>query len=280
MSTMRIDSHQHFWKYHPEDYPWMTDAHQAIRRDFLPEHLEPLLQSHEISGCIAVQAMQQLRETDFLLSLASENSFIKGVVGWVPFCDSAVEADIERYSNNTSLVGFRHIIQDERDDNFMLRSDFNAGIRLLKRYSLNYDLLIFERHLPQSIQFVDMHPELSVVLDHIAKPNIRQAAFDKKWANNIQELAKREQVSCKLSGLVTEVKDADWNIEILQPYFDTVLDAFGAHRLLFGSDWPVCLLRSEYNEWVSTVHTLISRLSPSEQLAIMGENAARIYFKK
>ena len=277
---MRIDSHQHFWKYHPEDYPWMTDAHQAIRRDFLPEHLEPLLQSHEISGCIAVQAMQQLRETDFLLSLASENSFIKGVVGWVPFCDSAVEADIERYSNNTSLVGFRHIIQDERDDNFMLRSDFNAGIRLLKRYSLNYDLLIFERHLPQSIQFVDMHPELSVVLDHIAKPNIRQAAFDKKWANNIQELAKREQVSCKLSGLVTEVKDADWNIEILQPYFDTVLDAFGAHRLLFGSDWPVCLLRSEYNEWVSTVHTLISRLSPSEQLAIMGENAARIYFKK
>ena len=277
---MRIDSHQHFWKYHQEDYPWMTDAHQAIRRDFLPEHLEPLLQSHEISGCIAVQAMQQLRETDFLLSLASENSIIKGVVGWVPFCDSAVEAHIERYSNNPSLVGFRHIIQDERDDNFMLRSDFNAGIRLLKRYSLNYDLLIFERQLPQSILFVDMHPELSIVLDHIAKPNIRQATFDKNWAKNIRELAKREQVSCKLSGLVTEVKDADWNIEILQPYFDTVLAAFGANRLLFGSDWPVCLLRSEYNEWVSTVHTLISRLSPSEQTSIMGENAARIYLKK
>lgn len=277
---MRIDSHQHFWKYHQEDYPWMTDAHQAIRRDFLPEHLEPLLQSNEISGCIAVQAMQQLRETDFLLSLASENSFIKGVVGWVPFCDSAVEAHIERYSNNPSLVGFRHIIQDERDDNFMLRSDFNAGIRLLKRYSLKYDLLIFERQLPQSIQFVDMHPELSIVLDHIAKPNIRQATFDKNWAKNIQELAKREQVSCKLSGLVTEVKDADWNIDILQPYFDTVLAAFGANRLLFGSDWPVCLLRSEYNEWVSTVHTLISRLSPSEQSAIMGGNAARIYLKK
>lgn len=277
---MRIDSHQHFWKYHQEDYPWMTDAHQAIRRDFLPEHLEPLLQSNEISGCIAVQAMQQLRETDFLLSLASENSIIKGVVGWVPFCDSAVEAHIERYSNNPSLVGFRHIIQDERDDNFMLRSDFNAGIRLLKHYSLNYDLLIFERQLPQSIQFVDMHPELSIVLDHIAKPNIRQATFDKNWAKNIRELAKREQVSCKLSGLVTEVKDADWNIEILQPYFDTVLAAFGANRLLFGSDWPVCLLRSEYNEWVSTVHTLISRLSPSEQTSIMGENAARIYLKK
>jgi len=277
---MRIDSHQHFWKYQQEDYPWMTEAHQAIRRDFLPEQLASLLQSQEISGCIAVQAMQQMRETDFLLSLASENSFIKGIVGWVPFCDIEVEAHIERYSNNPSLVGFRHIIQDERDDNFMLRSDFNAGIRLLKRYSLKYDLLIFERHLPQSIQFVDMHPELSIVLDHIGKPNIQQAAFDINWAKNIQELAKREQVSCKLSGLVTEVKDSDWNIETLQPYFDTVLAAFGAHRLLFCSDWPVCLLRSDYSRWVTTVRSLISQLSPSEQAAIMGQNAERIYLKK
>lgn len=277
---MQIDSHQHFWKYQQEDYPWMKDAHQIIRRDFLPEHLAPLLQLEKISGCIAVQAMQQLRETDFLLSLAAENSFIKGVVGWVPFCDANVEEHIEKYSSNPTLVGFRHIIQDEPDDHFMLRADFTSGIRLLKRYSLNYDLLIFERHLPQSIQFVDMHPELSIVLDHIGKPTIQQAAFDKKWAKNIQELAKREQVVCKLSGLVTEVKDAHWNFELLQPYFDTVLEAFGANRLLFGSDWPVCLLRSEYSKWVSAVQTFISKLSLSEQAAIMGENAAGIYLNK
>lgn len=277
---MRIDSHQHFWKYQQDDYPWMTDAHKIIRRDFLPEHLAQLLHTEEIAGCIAVQAMQQIRETDFLLSLASENSFIKGVVGWVPFFDNDVEAHIERYSNNPSLVGFRHIIQDEPDDDFMLRTDFNAGIGLLKRYSLNYDLLIFERQLPQAIQFVDQHPELSIVLDHIGKPNIRQGAFDTKWANNIRELAKREQVTCKLSGLVTEVKSADWTIELLQPYFDTVLAAFGANRLLFGSDWPVCLLRSEYSQWLSVVGTFISKLTPSEQAAIMGENAARIYLKK
>ena len=277
---MQIDSHQHFWKYQQEDYPWMTDAHQIIRRDFLPEHLAPLLQLEKISGCIAVQAMQQLRETDFLLSLAAQNNFIRGVVGWVPFCDANVEEHIEKYSSNPTLVGFRHIIQDEPDDHFMLRADFTAGIRLLKRYSLHYDLLIFERHLPQSIQFIDMHPELSIVLDHIGKPTIQQSAFDKKWAKNIQELAKRDQVVCKLSGLVTEVKDADWNIELLQPYFDTVLEAFGANRLLFGSDWPVCLLRSEYSKWVSAVQTFISKLSLSEQAAIMGENAAGIYLNK
>lgn len=277
---MRIDSHQHFWKYQQEDYPWMTDAHQIIRRDFLPEHLAPLLQLEKISDCIAVQAMQQLRETDFLLSLAAENSFIKGVVGWVPFCDANVEEHIEKYSSNHTLVGFRHIIQDEPDDHFMLRADFNAGIGLLKRYSLTYDLLIFEQHLPQSLQFVDMHPELSIVLDHIGKPAIQHVAFDKKWAKNIQELAKREQVVCKLSGLVTEVKDAHWNIELLQPYFDTVLEAFGANRLLFGSDWPVCLLRSEYSKWVSSVNTFISRLTTAEQADIMGNNAMRIYLKK
>ena len=239
-----------------------------------------MLSDLHISDCIAVQAMQQLRETDFLVSLAAENIFIKGVVGWVPLCEAHVEQHIERYAADSTVVGFRHIIQDEPDDNFMLRSDFNAGIRLLKRYSLKYDLLVFERHLPQSIAFVDMHPELSIILDHIGKPNIQQAAFDKNWANNIRELAKREHVYCKLSGMVTEVKDADWNIELLQPYFDTVLDAFGSQRLLFGSDWPVCLLRSDYHQWVSAVQRLLSPLSPSEQAAIMGENAARVYLNK
>jgi L-fuconolactonase len=161
----------------------------------------------------------------------------------------------------------------------MLRSDFNEGIRLLTRYALCYDLLIFERHLPQSIEFVDRHPSLSIIVDHIAKPRISKNEFDHTWANNIRQLAKRDQVSCKLSGLVTEVRDADWNTELLKPYFDAVLEAFGPKRLLFGSDWPVCLLRSEYETWLRVVSELIAPLSVSEQEAIMGGNTARIYLK-
>ena len=277
---MRIDSHQHFWKYNSEDYPWIKDAHAVIKRDFLLEDLFPLLKSANLNGCVAVQAMQQLSETDFLLQLAENNPSIIGVVGWVPFCDANVEAHIARYAENSKIVGFRHIIQDEPDDQFMLRSDFNEGIRLLTRYSLCYDLLIFERHLPQSREFVDKHPSLSIIVDHIAKPHIRKNEFDHNWANNIRQLAERDQVSCKLSGLVTEVRDAEWNSELLQPYFDTVLEAFGPKRLLFGSDWPVCLLRSEYETWLRVVSELIAPLSVSEQEAIMGGNAARIYLKE
>ena len=276
---MRIDSHQHFWKYNSDDYPWISDADEVLKGDFLPEDLFPLLKAANLNGCVAVQAMQQLSETDFLLQLAESNSSIVGVVGWVPFCDANVEDHFARYAENSKTVGFRHIIQDEPDDQFMLRSDFNDGIRLLTRYSLCYDLLIFERHLPQSIAFVDKHPQLSIIVGHIAKPRIRKNEFDHNWAKNIRQLAKRDQVSCKLSGLVTEVRDAKWNTELLQPYFDTVLEAFGPKRLLFGSDWPVCLLRSEYDQWLQSVTSMIAPLSVSEQEAIMGGNAARIYLK-
>jgi len=276
---MRIDSHQHFWKYNSEDYPWITDAHAVIKRDFLPEHLSPLLKAANLNGCVAVQAMQQLSETDFLLKLAENSPSIVGVVGWVPFCDVNVEEHIMRYAENSKTVGFRHIIQDEADDQFMLRSDFNNGIRLLSRYALCYDLLIFERHLPQSIAFVDKHPELSIIVDHIGKPRIRKNDFDHSWAKHIRLLAERDHVCCKLSGLVTEVRDAEWDSELLQPYFDTVLDAFGANRVLFGSDWPVCLLRSHYEQWLQVVTSMIAPLTAAEQAAIMGENAARIYLK-
>jgi L-fuconolactonase len=276
---MRIDSHQHFWKYNSEDYPWIKDAHAVIKRDFLPEDLFPLLKAANLNGCVAVQAMQQLSETDFLLQLAESDSSIVGVVGWVPFCDANVEAHIARYAENSKTVGFRHIIQDEPDDQFMLRSDFNDGIRLLTRYSLCYDLLIFERHLPQSFAFVDKHPELSIIVDHIAKPRIRKNEFDHSWAKNIRLLAERDHVCCKLSGLVTEVRDAEWDAELLQPYFNTVLEAFGANRVLFGSDWPVCLLRSEYDQWLQVVTSMIAPLTDTEQSAIMGENASRIYLK-
>ena len=274
---MKLDSHQHFWQYNESDYGWMNDQHTIIKRDFLPENLHPLLEATQIDGSIAVQARQVLAETDFLLKLAGENSFIKGVVGWIPFCDAQVEGYLEQYAGREKIVGFRHVIHDEPDDNFILRADFNLGIQALSSYSLCYDLLIFERHLPQTIQFVDQHPGLSMVIDHIAKPRIKQDEFDHGWAANIKRLAEREQVTCKLSGMVTEVQGGSWNEAMLKPYFETVLEAFGPDRIMFGSDWPVCLLQSTYTKWVETVSSFIASLSVSEQTAIMGGTAERVY---
>lgn len=274
---MRIDSHQHFWKYNASDYVWMSDEHDCLRCDFLPDDLRPLLRDAGIDGTIAVQARQMPTETDFLLGLAAADPMIMGVVGWIPLYDSHVEEHLEKYAGLDKIVGFRHVLHDEPDDLFIMRPDFNAGIRALSRYPLCYDLLIFEKHLPQTIGFADMHPGLSLVVDHIAKPRIRRHAFDHAWAANIRLLAERPHVTCKLSGLVTEVGNDAWDEELLRPYFETVLDAFGANRLMFGSDWPVCLLGSTYARWAGTVASLISPLTASEQAAIMGGNAARVY---
>lgn len=277
---MRIDSHQHFWEHNTSDYVWMSEEHEILKRDFLPKDMIPLLDACNIDGTIAVQARQMVKETDFLLELAAEHNMIKGVVGWIPLCDASAGSYLEKYAKHEKIVGFRHVLHDEADDMFILRPDFNAGIKELSRYPLCYDLLIFEKHLPQTIQFADMHPELSMVVDHIAKPRIRKSEFDRSWAVNIRELARRPHVCCKLSGMVTEVRDDSWNVESLKPYFDIVLDAFGPDRLMFGSDWPVCLLRSNYSKWVDTVSNLISPLASSEQAAIMGENASRIYLHR
>jgi L-fuconolactonase len=276
---MRIDSHQHFWQYNTTDYVWMSDEHDQLRRDFLPSDLQPLLEAAGIDGTLAVQARQLTQETDFLLGLAKDHSLIKGVVGWIPLCAKDAEDYIERYVQHEKIIGFRHVVHDEPDDQFILRPDFNAGIKVLSRYSVCYDVLIFERHLPQTIAFVDKHPELQMVVDHLAKPRIRREAFDEVWATNIRQLAEREHVSCKLSGMTTEVQGKEWDIELLKPYVDTLLEAFGPGRILFGSDWPVCLLGTSYGRWVETVTQLIADLSLSEQRAIMGGNAARVYLK-
>ncbi|MCU0784913.1 MAG: amidohydrolase family protein [Verrucomicrobia bacterium] len=276
---MKIDSHQHFWKYNRTDYVWMTDDYAYCRRDFLPVDLAPLLEAGQLDGSIAVQARQFIKETDFLLELAAVNSIIKGVVGWIPLCDPGVERYLERYAGHLKIVGFRHVIHDEADDQFILRPDFNAGIKALSRYPLCYDVLIFQRHLPQTIEFVDRHPDLRIVIDHIAKPRIRRDSFDQAWAANIKRLAQRENVTCKLSGMVTEVADDAWNEALLKPYFETVLEAFGPERLMFGSDWPVCLMRSAHTKWVETVHSFIAPLSIPEQDAIMGGTAERVYLR-
>jgi L-fuconolactonase len=274
---MQIDSHQHFWQYNATDYDWMGDEHAVIRKDFLPEDLAPLLAHSSIAGCVAVQARQSLPETDFLLDLAERHAIVKGVVGWVPLCDAKVEQHLESYASRKGIVGFRHVVHDESDDAFILRPDFNAGIKALGRYPLCYDILIFERHLPQTITFVDQHPDIRMVVDHIAKPVIRRDTFDQAWATNIKDLAQREHVTCKLSGMVTEVCDETWDTALLQPYFQTVLSAFGPDRLMFGSDWPVCLLRSEHAQWVDSVRELIAPLSDTEQAKIMGGTAQRVY---
>ncbi|MEC7907356.1 MAG: amidohydrolase family protein [Verrucomicrobiota bacterium] len=274
---MKIDSHQHFWNYSREAYPWMTEAHEAIKRDFLPCDLEPILNGNQIDGCIAVQAQQTLEETGWLLKLAEENPFVKGVVGWLPFRDANVSDSLDRFATHPALVGARHVVHDEPDDDFILGKDFNRGIGELADYDLVYDILIFEKHLPQSIEFVDRHPHQQFVVDHIAKPRIDSRAFNESWRKNIVELAGRDNVACKLSGMATEVRDPEWNADLLEPYFETALEAFGPERLLFGSDWPVCLLRTDYNRWFDTVKTAIGELSASEQSAILGGNAERIY---
>jgi L-fuconolactonase len=276
---MKIDSHQHFWQYNDTDYVWMGEQHAVLKKDFLPDDLEPLLEASQLDGSIAVQARQFVKETDFLLELAARHPSIKGVVGWVPLCDARVGEYLEKYAGEEKMVGFRHVVHDEPDELFILRPDFNAGIKALSRYPLCYDLLVFERHLPQTITFVDQHPGLPMVLDHIAKPRIHPTTFDHTWAVNIQRLAEREQVSCKLSGMVTEVMDETWTEALLKPYFEVVLEAFGPDRIMFGSDWPVCLLRSTHPQWVQTVASLIATLTASEQAAIMGGTAERVYLR-
>ena len=274
---MKIDTHQHFWAVNDTDYPWMTDELDAIRRDFLPPDLKPLLDAGGFDGCVAVQARQMVKETEWLIGLAEEHDWIRGVVGWAPLSDNAGEPFLEKFAAHPKIVGMRHVVHDEPDDDFILRPEFNDGVRRCLDHGLAYDILIFWKHLPQTIRFADRHPDQVLVVDHIAKPRISKEVFDDEWAAGIRELAQRPQVSCKLSGMVTEVRDAEWDTELLRPYFETVLKAFGPERLMFGSDWPVCLLRSDHPTWSRVAADLVAPLSPDEQAAFWGGNAARIY---
>ena len=273
---MIIDSHHHFWNYNPVEYSWIDDSMSSIRKSFLPDDLAMELTNAGVDGVVSVQARQMTEETDWLLSLASDNEFIKGVVGWVPFASKNIREILDQYSQNRWLKAVRHVIQGEPDPGFILGKQFNHGISLLKNYGLAYDILIFEHQLPNAICFVDQHPNQQFVLDHVAKPKIKTNKIA-DWKKNIQELAKRENVCCKISGMVTEADYKSWTEEQLQPYFDVVLGAFGPSRLLFGSDWPVCLVATGYAEWLKLVKKIVSGLSTSEQEQIFGKNAIRIY---
>jgi len=273
---MIIDSHHHFWKYDPIEYDWIDDSMKVIRKDFLPENLKTTIQEAGVDGVISVQARQSVEETDWLIGMAQQNDFIKGVVGWLPLIQDDMEVYLEKYAGEKALKGVRHVIQGEPDPEFILRKDFNRGISLLKKYSLVYDILIVERQLPNTIRFVDQHPNQVFVLDHIAKPLIGRKVLS-PWKENIMELAKRENVNCKISGMVTEADYQEWTPSQLHPYFEVILEAFGPARLLFGSDWPVCLVATSYKNWMELLLKSISQLSESEKAKIMGGNAVRIY---
>ncbi|WP_058189415.1 amidohydrolase family protein [Terracidiphilus gabretensis] len=274
--TQWIDAHHHLWRYSEAEYPWMSAQMQAIRRDFSVHDLAIEANVSGVTGTVAVQARQSVEETEWLLTVAQSSLLVKGVVGWVPLIDPNVTEWLDKWKSNPLLKGVRHILHDEADDEYMLRPDFNAGIRALMSYGLRYDLLIFERHLPQTISFVDQHPNQVFILDHIAKPRIRDGALD-PWRINISRLAERPHVYCKLSGMATEANVDNWNSDTLKPYFDHVLEAFGPSRIMFGSDWPVLNLASSYATWVQIVDQWLSNLNKAEADAIRRDTAIRIY---
>jgi len=271
-----IDAHHHLWHYTPGEYPWMSDRMQALRRDFTVDDLRVQCNANGVTGTVAVQARQSLEETDWLLSCAESSSLIRGVVGWVPLVSPNIESCLAALAERPLLKGVRHVLHDEADPLYILRDDFNAGIRALRSHGLTYDLLIFETHLPQTIEFVDRHPQQRFVLDHIAKPRIAENRME-PWRSSLFALSERPNVLCKLSGLVTEANWKDWSVKDLEPYFDTVVSAFEPSRLMFGSDWPVITVASSYGRWVETVDAWLATLSRGEAQAIRSETAARCY---
>jgi L-fuconolactonase len=271
-----IDSHHHFWIYKPDEFGWISDEMKALRRDFLPRDLQGTIRDSSVVGVVSVQARQSVRETDFLLGIAAIEPWVRGVVGWAPLADAKVAAVLERLAANKKLKGVRHVVQDEPDPDFILRPDFNEGVKLLDGFGLAYDILIYERHLPAAIQFVDRHPNQRFVLDHIAKPRIREGILE-PWRAHMREMAKRENVYCKLSGVVTEAACDHWTPADLAPYVEDVIEAFGPKRVMFGSDWPVLLTCCPYRVWMETVSGFVGGLSESEQARIWAETAIEAY---
>jgi L-fuconolactonase len=273
---MRLDSHQHFWKFDPARDAWITDEMSAIRRDFLPEHLLPELQAAQLDGCIAVQADQSETETRFLLDLASQNPLIRGVVGWVDLLAENVGESLQLYAKCKKFRGVRHIVQAEPDNRFMLRRDFQNGIASLKQFGLTYDILIYPQHLPAAIELATRFPDQLFVIDHIAKPPIRSGER-LPWARHIREIATCKNVYCKVSGLITEADWKHWKEDDLKPYLDVIFEAFENYRLMFGSDWPVCLLAGTYSRVLEVLERYTSTLPDTQRAAIFGLNAARFY---
>lgn len=270
---MRIDAHQHFWTYDPANFAWLTD--DAQRRSFQPADLKPILDYHDFDGCVLVQVNQTEEETGHFHQLALQNDFIKGVVGWTDLFSDQLESRLEEYSALPKVKGFRHIVQGE-PVGFMQQPAFVSALKKLPRYNFSYDVLIYPHQLKDAIFVARSCPDTQLILDHMAKPQIREGKVN-QWANYIKELAGHPNVVCKVSGMVTEADHRYWKKEDFYIYLDMVLQAFGTGRLLYGSDWPVCLAAGGYQDQLEIVESYFSELSESEKAAIFGQNAVRIY---
>ncbi len=270
-----IDAHHHLWKYSASEYGWITPEMNVLRQDFLLQQLEQATRSAGVSGTVAVQARQSLEETEWLLSLADATPLIQGVVGWLPLASEELSALLQRFSTKGKLKGLRHVVQDEPDD-FLLDEAFNRGIAALESTGLVYDILIHERQLARAALFARRHPRQVFVLDHLAKPRIREGVVQ-PWLANLEQLAGNANVYCKLSGLVTEADCARWTSEQLYPYLDAALQLFGAQRLMAGSDWPVCLLASGYQQWWAVLREWTAKLAPQDTKLVLGETARLVY---
>ena len=273
---MHIDAHQHFWIYNRQEYDWIDDSMGMIRRNFLPEDLEPELQGNDVQGSVAVQTRQTLEETRWLLELAQQSPKILGVVGWVDLCSTKARFQLAEFSKHPKLVGVRHIVQSEPDDRFLLREAFLRGISLLEEFDLAYDILIYTKHLPVAAEFVERFPKHRFVLDHLAKPPIKTGEIE-AWSLGVRRLAAFPNVWCKLSGLVTEAHWQRWTSEDIRPYLDAAFDAFGADRLMIGSDWPVCLVAGSYGRTVDVVKSYVQDMPAHARDAVLGENARRFW---
>jgi L-fuconolactonase len=273
---LRIDTHQHFWRYHPDPYGWIDDSMSALRRDFGPGDLEPSLRASAVAGTIAVEARGHIEETDQLLAIAERTPFVRGVVGWLPLTEPTVGELIERYATRPKLRGLRHWLGSSTDLSYMFGEALQRGLARLAPTGLSFDLMLWPPQLGRVASFVDRHPRQIFVLDHFAKPYIRAGQLE-PWRTQLRELARRPHVYCKLSGLSTEADWGAWRARDLEPYLDAALEAFSPQRLLFGSDWPVCTLACSYERWVETVSSWASRLSAGERDRILGGTAVEVY---
>jgi L-fuconolactonase len=273
---MRIDAHQHFWIYDPDEYSWIDESMASLRRDFLPPDLLPELNRGRINACVAVQARQSLQETKWLLDLAERFPFIAGVIGWIDLLSSDVRSQLKAVATNPKLVGIRHIAQSEPDDRFLMRPNFFRGIAALEEFDLAYDILIYPKHLPVAAEFVRQFPRQHFVLDHMAKPPIKSGDIQ-AWSDGIQRLAEFPNVYCKLSGLVTEADWQHWKPEDIVPYLDVAFRAFGPDRLMAGSDWPVCLVAASYEQTLDLVENYLNQYGSVVRDAVLGGNAQRFW---
>jgi|SRR5271165_5574041 len=273
---MHIDAHQHFWIYNPAEYDWIDNSMAALRRDFLPNDLKLDLDKNGFHGSVAVQARQTLEETHWLLKLAERSPWILGVVGWVDLRSPDVRAQLKALSHNPKLVGVRHVVQSEPDDRFLLQPDFLRGVSTLEEFGLAYDILIYAKHLPVAAEFVKRFPRQRFVLDHLAKPPIKNGTID-LWAQGIKRLSDFPNVFCKLSGLVTEADWQRWEPAQIIPFLDVAFEAFGPDRLMIGSDWPVCLVAASYPRVVEVVKTYLLERKPDCREGVLGGNAQRFW---